>query len=101
MKVIITEKAKRNLIDLFDYNAKISLDYALRMDKKIRAYIETLQYFQYIGRYVPEIPSKQYRERICDKFRIIYFISEKENTIFVRYIIATRQNSNLLFEVNT
>ena len=30
MKVIITQRAKHNLLDLFDYNANISLNYAIR-----------------------------------------------------------------------
>ena len=36
MKVIITQEAKYNLLDLFDYNANISLNYAIRIDKIIR-----------------------------------------------------------------
>ena len=34
MKVIVTRRAKHNLSDLFDYNANISLNYAIRIDKK-------------------------------------------------------------------
>jgi len=100
MKVIVTQKAKYNLLDLFDYNANISLNYAIRIDKKIRSYIEDLQYSPYIGRYVPEISDKHYRERICEKFRIIYFVSEKENTIFIRYIFSARQDKTTFFEVH-
>ena len=61
MKVIVTQRAKYNLLDLFDYNANISLHYAIR---------------------------------------IIYFISEKENTIFIRYIFSTRQDKKTFFEVH-
>lgn len=100
MKVIVTQRAKHNLLDLFDYNANISLNYAIRIDKKIRSYIENLQYSPYIGRYVPEISDKYYRERICEKFRIIYYISEKENIIFIRYIFSSRQDKTTFFEVH-
>ena len=100
MKVIITQRAKHNLLDLFDCNANISLNYAIRIDKKIRSYIEDLQDAPYIGRYITEISNKHYRERICEKFRIIYFISEKENTIFIRYIFSSRQDKNTFFEVH-
>ena len=100
MKVIVTQRAKRNLLDVFDYNANISLNYAIRIDEKIRSYIEDLQYSPYIGKYVPEISDKHYRERICEKFRIIYFISEKENTIFIRYILSSRQDKRTFFEVH-
>ena len=100
MKVIVTQKAKRNLLELFDYNTQISLDYAIRIDKKIRSFIEQLQDSPYIGRYVPEISDKYYRERICEKYRIIYFISEKDNIIFIRYIFNTKQDKRRFFEVH-
>ena len=100
MKVIVTQRAKHNLLNIFDYNTNISLNYAIRIDGKIRSYIEELQYSPYIGRYVPEISDKHYRERICEKFRIIYFISEKENTIYIRYIFSSRQNQKIFFETH-
>jgi plasmid stabilization system protein ParE len=100
MKVIVTQRAKNDLLELFDYNAKISLNYAIRVDKKIRSYIENLQFSPYIGRYVSEIPDKHYRERICEKFRIIYFISEKSNIIFIRYIFNSRQDKNTFFKLH-
>lgn len=99
MKVIITRKAKNNLLNLFDYNAKISLNYARRIDKKIRSYIKELEDAPYVGRYVPEISSKHYRERICEKFRIIYFISEKDNIISIRYIFSVRQSKKTFFKL--
>ena len=61
MKVIVTQKAKYNLLDIFYYNLNISLNYTIRIDKKIRSYIEELQYYPYIGRYVTEILDKHYR----------------------------------------
>ena len=54
----------------------------------------------YIGRYVPELDDKRYRELICEDYRIIYFVSEKNNTIYIRYIFCTKQNSNLFFELH-
>lgn len=100
MQVIVTQRAKNDLLELFDYNAKRSLNYAIRIDKKIRSYIEELRYSPYIGRYVPEISNKYYRERICEKFRIIYFISEKENIVFIRYIFNSRQDKRTFFDVH-
>ncbi len=66
MKVIVTQRAKNDRLELFDYNSKISLNYAIRIDKKIRSYIQDLKITPYIGRYVPEISDKHYRERICE-----------------------------------
>ncbi len=31
MKVIITQRARSDLLELFDYNSKISLSYAIRI----------------------------------------------------------------------
>lgn len=98
MQVIVTQMAKYNLFNLFEYNANISLQYAIHIDKKIRLYIEDLQYFPYIGRYVPEILDKNYRERICKNYRIIYYISEKNNSIYIQYIFSSRQNFNLFLK---
>lgn len=47
-----------------------------------------------------EMVFKLMRERICEKFRIIYFISEKENTVFIRYIFSSRQDKRTFFEVH-
>lgn len=100
MKVIVTKRAKYDLLDLFDYNANISVNYAIRIDKKIRSYFENLKYMPYIGRYVPEISDGHYRERICESYRIIYYVSERENTIFIRYVFSTRQDKTTFFEVH-
>ncbi len=98
MKVIVTRRAKNNLLDLFNYNANISLNYAIKIDKKIRSYIEDLQYYPYIGKYVPELSDKQYRERTCENYRIIYYVLDKNNTIYIRYIFSTRQDKRTFFE---
>ena len=88
MKVIITQRAKNDRLVLFNYNSKISLDYAIRIDKKIRSYINELKHYPYLGRYVPEIPDKRYRERISEKYK----------TIFIRYIFNAKQDKSAFLE---
>ena len=34
MRVIVTQKAKNNLMELFEYNSQVSPNYAIRIDKK-------------------------------------------------------------------
>lgn len=97
MRVIVTNRARNDLLKLFDYNSKISI----KIDKKIRSYFQILEYFPYIGRYVPEILNHNYREQICEKFRIIYFISRKENIIYIQYIFSSKQNPNTFFNLHT
>ncbi len=100
MKIMVTQRVRNDRLELFDYNSKISLNYAIRIDKKIRSYINDLKTSPYIGRYVPEILDKHYRERICEKFRIIYLVSEKHNSIFIRYIFNARQDKTTFFELH-
>ena len=100
MQIIISDNVKSAITDIFDYSYTISANYASRIINKIYSTIYSLQYSPYIGRYVPELADKQYRERICEKYRIIYYVSETSNTIYVRYIFCSRQNPNSFFKVH-
>ena len=92
--------AKSAITDIYNYSYNISSNYANRIVNKIYDTIYDLQDSPYIGRNVPEFSDKQFRERICEKYRIIYYISEMDNTIFIRYIFCGRQNSKLFFKVH-
>lgn len=82
------------------FSSKISTNYSNKVIRDIYSTIDSIKDAPYIGRYVPELSDKHYRERICRNYRIIYLVSEKRNTIFIRYIISEKQNSNLFFEVH-
>jgi len=88
------------LRSIAEFSAKISINYSNRVIQDIYSNIYKLKDYPYIGRYVPEIQSSHYRERIYKNYRIIHVVSEKYNTIFIRYIISSRQNFNLFFEVH-
>ena len=100
MEISISNRAQINIENIIDFSLKISTNYANRIVNEIYSTIYSIKDAPYIGRYVPEILDKHYRERIFKNYRIIYVISEKHNTIFIRYIISGKQNSNLFFEVN-
>ncbi len=100
MQIIISDDVKSAITDIFDYSYNISANYASRIVNKIYDTIYDLQDSPYIGRYVPELSDKQYRERICEKYRIIYYVSKTNNTIYVRYIFCSRQNPNSFFKVH-
>ena len=100
MEISISSRAQTNIENIAEFSLKISTNYANTVITEIYSKIDSIQDDPYIGRYVPELSDKQYRERICEKYRIIYYVSETNNTIFIRYIISRKQNSKIFFEVH-
>jgi len=100
MNISISNKAYSNLKNITNFTSRVSINYANRVIRDIYDTIDSIKSAPYIGRYVPELSDKYYRERVCGNYRIIYLISEKRKTIFIRYIISGRQNSYLFFEVH-
>ena len=100
MEISISNRAQSNIENITEFTLKISTNYANRVVNEIYSTIYSIKDAPYIGRYVPEILDKHYRERICGNYRIIYVVSEKHNTIYIRYIISGKHNSNLFFEVH-
>ncbi len=100
MEISISNRAQSNIENITEFTLKISTNYANKVITKIYSTINSIKDSPYIGRHVPELPDKHYQERICGNYRIIYLVSEKHSTIFVRYIISGKQNSNLFFEVH-
>ncbi len=100
MEISISSRAQTNIENIVEFSLKISTNYANKVITEIYSTIDSIQDDPYIGRYVPELSDKQYRERICRNYRIIYLVSEKHNTIFIRYIISGKQNSKIFFEVH-
>ena len=99
MEISLSNRAQSNIENISEFSLKISTNYANKVVNEIYSTINSIQDSPYIGRYVPELSDKHYRERICENYRIIYLISEKYNTIYIRYIISGKQNSYLFFEV--
>ena len=77
MQIIISDNARSAITNIYDYSYSISSNYASRIVNQIYDAIYNLQDSPYIGRYVPELSDKHFRELICEKYRIIYYISEK------------------------
>ena len=97
MRVIIEDLARECLDDIFYYNAQYSARNAIETDIIITQYIQDLVNFPYIGRCIPEIANEHFREIIYKKtrqsgYRIMYYISEKTNTVFVFNIINSKQD---------
>ncbi len=97
MKIQVEDLAREQLLDIYYYNSKYSLKNAIETNIGIRLMIHDLEESPYIGRYIPEIADERFREIIYKRtkqsgYRIMYYISEKSNTIFVFNIINSKQD---------
>lgn len=105
MKILVENLAKQQLVDIYYYNYQYSLKNAIEINRNIMERIDSLENSSYIGRYIPEISDKRFREIIYRRtrhsgYRIMYYISEKSNTIYVINIINSRQNFKCILKLH-
>ena len=105
MNVIVENSANLAMNYIFYYNLGYSLKNAVETDDDIRFYINKLAEFPYSGRYVAEISDKHFREIIYKRtrkscYRIIYYISELSNTIYVLNILNSKQDFHNFLKSN-
>ncbi len=74
MEISISNRAQSNIENITEFTLKISTNYANRVVNEIYSTIYSIKDAPYIGRYVPELLDKHYRERICGNYRIIYVV---------------------------
>ena len=97
MKVQVENLAKQQLIDIYYYNYQYSIKNAIEITENIMMNIDNLNDFPYIGKHIMEIENENFREIICRKsrnsgYRIIYYISQKQDKIYVLSIINGKQD---------
>ncbi len=97
MNVIIDDTAKKCFDEIYYYNIQFSYESAEKIENKILEHISYLEHSSYIGKYVPEIEDKHFRELLYKKnkhtaYRIIYYISEMTNNIHIIYIYNCKQD---------
>ena len=97
MGVQVEDLAKQELIDIYYYNYQYSLKNAIETNENILNHIDMLEDSPYIGRCIPEMSDKRFREIIYRKtrhsgYRIMYYISEISDTIYVINIINSKQD---------
>ncbi len=97
MLVIIEDFAKKCLDEIYYYNARYSLSKAIGIDSEITGHIQKLCSIYFLGRIIPEMSDYRFREILYKKsrhsvYRIMYFISEKNNIIYIFNIISSKQN---------
>ena len=99
MKIIISNNAHRDIQEIYNYISYDSLYFAEYTVTKIYNYINKLEFSPYLGRYIPELPDKQYRELIYKSYRIIYSISERTNEVRVYFVFHSKRNFKILFDL--
>jgi len=105
MKVIVEDLAKENILNIFSYNLRYSIKYATETNINIQMYINDLAEYPFIGRYIPEMSDKRFREIIYKKnrhsgYRIMYYASEKNNIIYVFNVINSKQDFNSILKLH-
>ena len=99
MNIIVESLAKKQLYNIFYYNSQYSLKNAFNIEYSITENIKNLEFFPYLGRNIPEISDKHFREIIYYKnkrngYRIMYYIHNYTSTIRVFNIISCKQDFN-------
>ncbi len=90
MAVNWSAEAKRDLADIVDYYEDRSPEYARALVRQIYESVGRLEQFPQMGRYVPELSLKSFRELIVAGYRVVYLISNEEVDILV--IAHSRQD---------
>lgn len=102
MQIQIEDLARQKLIDIYYYNSHYSLKNAIETNIKIFEQLNNLKLFPYIGKVINKIPNDRFRELIINKnsnsYRILYYISEKNKTIYIIYILNCRQDFNQILK---
>ena len=94
MKIIVETLAKSCLDNIFNYNMQYSSKNALEVDKNIRAQINNLNKFSYLGKLIPEMSDSHFREIFYKKSR------HYDNSIHIFNIINSKQNFNQILKLH-
>lgn len=104
MKIILEDSAKNCLDDIYYYNYLFSLRNAKETDRDIRLFVQILEKWPYLGRFISKVSNKNFRELIRSQnkhsYRIIYFISENTNTIHIIYIANSKRDFTQFLKLN-
>ena len=92
MQIEISDEAKDDIAEIYRYIAKNSLRYASETVNNIYDSIDYLELSPYLGRYVHEFEDKKYREIFYKNYRIVYTIQEKEEIIYIHFVIHGKRN---------
>lgn len=98
MLVLMSNEAHHDIDSIYKYISKDSIKYANEVLSNIYFLIYELERNPYIGRYVPKINNKLYREIIYKHYRIVYEVSKLLNIIYIHFVIHDKRNFNSFYK---
>jgi len=98
-KVVVSDKARKMLKDHVYFLAKVNVDAAKKLKKKIMEEIRSLEQMPERFPYLDEDNQRScYRKMIVpDRYMIIYLVIG--STVFIEYILDGRQDYSWLFRI--
>jgi len=90
VKIEWSSSAENDLMEIIDYIAQDSVEYALSFYELVHEKIKNLEEFPKIGRKIPKMNDPRIRELILKNFHIIYRILDKKIQI-IRLIHGSRK----------
>lgn len=91
MKIVFSSGAKADLSEIVKFIAKDKPQAARKWAADIRQSVLKLSDFPKIGRTVPEYGAETIREIIKGRYRIVYKIDEKKDTIVIVTIYHSKR----------
>ena len=100
--VFILQRAMQRMDEIYDYIFQFNEAAAARVYNEILDKMEILEKFPRIGPVEQQLADcgKEFRSLVIRNYKIIYYIEEDENAIYVATVWDCRQNpKRLLYEV--
>jgi plasmid stabilization system protein ParE len=88
----MSNEANKDMDSIFEYISLDSIKYANETLENIYSLIYELEDSPYLGRYVPELLDKQFREIIYKNYRIVYDISKDSNIVYIHFVVHSKRN---------
>lgn len=98
MQILMSDESHSNIASIFEYISLDSIKYANETVNNIYSCIYNLGSSPYLGRYVPELPDKFYREIIYKSYRIVYEILEETNTVYIHFVVHAKRDLKSFFK---
>lgn len=91
MEIRISEKAKRQLRNIYNYYSENSIQYAEHFLEDFYNKIESLMEFPKMFGVIPQLKKQNIRKLLFKNYRILYQIDEDEELIKIVAILHSKQ----------